>query len=226
LKRLWLTTFGILAFFLFLFLLFEALGITALANPTPWLARGGWLAATISVGLLVADVLLPVPSSLIMIANGAAFGVPLGALISLLGSMGAMTVGFAIGRRGGALFERLVPPAERKRFAPLVHRWGALIILLTRPIPLLSETVAVLAGASPIGYARALLAAFAGALPAAVIYALTGAVAQDFKSSTLMFGAVLLVAGSFYLIGRCVNYYLETKSARKHRETPQSIANN
>ncbi len=224
-KRLWLTAAGILAFFLFFFLLVEALGVAALTNPTPWLASGGWLAASISVGLLVADVLLPVPSSLIMIANGAVFGVPLGALISLLGSTGAMTVGFAIGRRGGALFERLVPLEERKRFEPLVRRWGALIIILTRPIPLLSETVAVLAGASPIGYARALLAASAGALPAAILYALTGAVAQDFKSSTLMFGTVLLVAGSFYLIGRCVNFYLERKSARRHPETPRSLAN-
>jgi uncharacterized membrane protein YdjX (TVP38/TMEM64 family) len=225
LKRLWLTTVGILAFFLFCFLLVEALGITALTNPTPWLASGGWLAATTSVGLLVADVLLPIPSSLIMIANGAVFGVPLGVLISLLGNMGAMAVGFAIGRRGGALFERLVPLEERKRFEPLVLRWGMLIIILTRPLPLLSETVAVLAGASPIGYTRALLAAFVGALPAAVLYALTGAVAQDFRSSTLMFGAVLLVAGSFYLIARGINLYLERKSARSHPQTPRSLAN-
>lgn len=205
-RKIWLITSGVFAFFLFLYLSIEALGFNALENPSPMLTRGGWLAAALSLGLLVADVLLPIPSSLVMIINGSIFGVTLGALISLLGSVGAMCVGFAIGRRGSRLFERLVTPDERKRFDPLVRRWGALLIIMTRPIPLMSETVAVLAGASPIGFKRALLAAFAGALPAAILYALAGAkAAQDFANSSFMFGVVLLTAGVFYLFGRRFN---------------------
>jgi len=91
------------AFFLVLFFIVEALGVPLLADPTPWLKRGGVLAAALGVGLLIADVLLPVPSSLVMVAHGALFGVALGTLLSLLGSVGAALFGFAIGRRGGKL---------------------------------------------------------------------------------------------------------------------------
>jgi hypothetical protein len=59
---------GMLAFFLGLFFLVEGLGIPLLVEPTPWLNRGGVPAAALGVGLLVADVLLPVPSSLVMVA--------------------------------------------------------------------------------------------------------------------------------------------------------------
>jgi hypothetical protein len=63
---------GMLAFFLCLFFVVEALGIPLLVDPTPWLKHGGVLAAVLGVGLLIADVLLlPVPSSLVMVAHGA-----------------------------------------------------------------------------------------------------------------------------------------------------------
>src|SRR5215210_9077073 len=102
-KRYLLVMGGMLAFFLGLFFLVEALGIPLLVDPTPWLNRGGVLAASLGVGLLIADVLLPVPSSLVMVAHGALFGVLVGTLLSLLGSMGAAMFGFWLGRRGGSL---------------------------------------------------------------------------------------------------------------------------
>src|SRR5918998_4835459 len=114
-KRYLLVVGGMVAFFLLLFAAAGLLGVPLLADPTPWLSRGGAAAACVGVGLLVADVLLPVPSSLVMVAHGALFGVTVGTLLSLAGSVGAALLGFAIGRRGGGLMERLVSPAERGR---------------------------------------------------------------------------------------------------------------
>src|SRR6185436_4502816 len=104
--------------------------------PTPWLSHGGVFAAIFGVGLLIADVLLPVPSSLVMVAHGALCGVALGTFLSLLGSVGAALFGFAIGRRGGKLLERVVTQEERARADKLLARWGALAIVVTRPVPL------------------------------------------------------------------------------------------
>lgn len=191
-----------LAFFLGLFFLVEALGVPLLVDPTPWLNHGGVLAATLGVGLLIADVLLPVPSSLVMVAHGALFGVVGGTLLSLLGSTGAAMFGFWIGRRGGRLLERLVTPEERERADRLLERWGMLAIILTRPIPLLAETVAIMAGASRMGWGRTALAALVGSLPPALLYALTGASAGKFQNSTLMFLFVLLITGLFWMVGR------------------------
>jgi len=198
-----------LSFFLALFLVVEALHIPILTDPSRWLERGGLLAATIGVALLIADVVLPVPSSLVMIAHGALFGVLVGTLLSLVGSVGATLVGFAIGRRGGTMLERLVPADERARADRLLARWGALFIVVTRPVPLLAETVAILAGASSISWKSAALAAVTGSLPPALLYALTGSVAASFQNGALMFALILLVSGSFWLI----SYRVQSSSA-------------
>src|SRR6185503_10316241 len=187
--------------FTILFLIVEALGVPLLSDPTPWMKHGGVVAATIGVGLLIADVVLPVPSSIVMVAHGALFGVLWGTMLSLIGSVGAAVFGFAIGRRGGALLERVVTPAERARASSILERWGTLAIIVTRPVPLLAETVAIMAGASSMSWRTIVMASVAGSLPPALLYALTGAAVANLQNTALMFGVVLLIAGVFWLVG-------------------------
>lgn len=203
--------FGIL---LTLFLLVEALNVTLLKEPSFWLEQAGVLAGFAGVCLLVSDVALPVPSSLVMVAHGALFGVAIGTLLSLVGSTGAALVGFAIGRRGGPLLARLVPVEERRQADRLLIRWGMLAIIVTRPVPLLAETTAIVVGTSPLGWGRVALAALAGSVPSALLYALTGAVAASFQNGALVFGPVLLVASAFWLVGR----WLEPRLIRPESE--------
>ena len=222
-KRYLLIMASMIAFFLVLFFVVEALGVPLLVDPTPWMRHGGILAAALGVSLLIADVLLPVPSSLVMVAHGALFGVVTGTFLSLLGSVGAALFGFAIGRRGGSLLERIVSPDERNRADHILARWGALAVIVTRPIPLLAETVAIMAGASPLGWRRMALAALVGSLPPALLYALTGAAVANLQSTALMFGVVLLITGSFWITGRLLDPYL---NARKKRRDPQQLTPN
>jgi uncharacterized membrane protein YdjX (TVP38/TMEM64 family) len=56
-------------------------------------------------------------------------------------------------------------------------------------------------GSSPLGWGRMALAALAGSLPGALLYAITGAVAARLQNGVLVFGLVLLVASSFWLVG-------------------------
>lgn len=193
---------AVFAALLLLFLFGDASGAALLTDPTPQLRQADVPAALLGVGLLLADALLPVPSSLVMIAHGAAFGLALGTLLSLVGSMGATLIGFALGRRGAPLLARLVPPAEQVAASGLLARYGALAIMITRPVPLLAETVAVLAGASSLGWRKATLAALAGSLPAALIYALAGTAVAGLGGSTLVFAAVVAAAGGVWLLER------------------------
>lgn len=202
-----------IASFLLLFIVVEALGVPLLTDPTPWMGRGGLLAASLGVGLLVADVLLPVPSSLVMVAHGALFGVAVGTLLSLVGSVGAALFGFAIGRRGGRLMERLVTPSERERADRLLKRWGALAIIVTRPVPLLAETIAIMAGTSSLGWGRVALASLAGSLPPALLYAITGASVANLQNTTLVFVLVMLIAVAFWFFGR----WAEPRLTRRER---------
>lgn len=194
---------GVLAgVMLLIFFVVERLGIPILTDPTPWLARSGPEAAATGVGLLIVDVLVPVPSSLVMVAHGALFGVWLGAGLSLAGGLGAALFGFALGRRGGALLARFVSPAERVQAERLLARWGALAVVVTRPVPVLAESVAMLAGSSAMGWGQMALASAAGLLPPALLYALAGSMAAGFGSAVLVFGLSLLVAGLFWWGGR------------------------
>ncbi len=201
-KRYTVMVSAIFALLLVGFLLVEMMDVPLLKDPSPWLgSRGTLTVALLGTGLLVADVILPVPSSAVMVAHGALFGVVGGTLLSVGGSMGAALVGFSIGRRGGQLLDRLVTPEERVRADHILSRWGGLAIVVTRPVPLLAETVAIMAGTSPLGWRQAALAALLGSLPPALLYALTGATAAALTSGILVLGLVLLVAGIFWLVG-------------------------
>jgi len=214
-KRYLLIAATLIVFFTILFVIVEALHVPLLSDPTPWMKHGGVVAACVGVGLLIADVLLPVPSSLVMVAHGALFGVLWGTTLSLLGSVGAAIFGFAIGRRGGRLMERVVTPAERERASDILARWGTLAVIVTRPVPLLAETVAIMAGATTMTWRSLVLASFAGSLPPALLYALTGAAVADLQNTALMFGVVLLVAGVFWLAG-----VVFTQTQQKLKEKP------
>ena len=201
-KRYWLVVGLLLSFFLITFLFIENLQLSILVNPQDRLSAATWGVALFSVGLLIADVLLPVPSSLVMVANGALFGMVWGTCLSLIGSLGAACFGFVIGRRGEVVLAHFVSSAEQRRANQLLESWGGVAIIVTRPIPILAETTAVMAGASTLGWRMMLLSTLAGSLPTALLYALTGATAVNFDNTILTFGLVLLMAGFFWLFSR------------------------
>ena len=75
-------------------------------------------------------------------------------------------------------------------------------VVVTRPVPILAETVAILAGASSMTWRRLTLASAAGALPGSLIYAIAGATAATLDSTAAVFGLVLAISGVFWLVGR------------------------
>lgn len=201
-RRYWLLVAGLLGFFLTGFLVVEAFGVPWLSEPPPRLGEGpGPAAAVLAVGLLIADAVLPVPASLVMVALGGTYGVALGAVLALVGRSAGTLLGFALGRWGRPLLEAAVPgpgaPAARPGgtgASRLLSRWGALAIVASRPVPLVAETVAVLAGASAMPWRRAVPAAVAGSLPEAVLYSWAGASTGGTASAAWLWTALLVVA--------------------------------
>jgi len=188
--------------FLFLFLIVELWRPELMTNLAGLMDARSTGVAIIGISLLIADVLLPTPSSLIMIANGAFFGIAIGTALSLIGCLGAALFGFWLGRCGKALLARFVPLEEQRRADKLLADWGWLAIIITRPFPILAETTVIMAGASTMTWQIMLLASLAGSLPIALLYAVTGATAISFDSLTLSFSLALVMAGIFWLAGR------------------------
>jgi len=216
-----LTTVMIVAFLIFFFIA-ESLGLAILTDPMPLLSRGGLIAGLAGFGLLVADVVLPVPSSLIMIAHGALFGIVIGTLVSTLGSLAATAFGFWLGRTGSSWLERLIPEEERRRGNALLQQWGDLAILVTRPVPILAETTAILAGTSQMTWSRLIIATLLGALPGTLLYAITGATAASLDNSIYIFALVLAVAGLFWLIGKRLRSVEQVQVAIEQQRIPNS----
>ena len=174
-RRWWLFVAGLMAVLLLAFTVVEALEIDLLVDPSPWLATASAAAAGIGVTLLLVDVLVPVPSSLVMIALGSLFGLWLGAALALVGTVGAGIIGFAIGRQGGGVVGRFVGPDERARADRLLDRWGLVAIAATRAVPILAEATVILAGTSRIRWPAGFLAVLVGSIPVVIIFAAIGA---------------------------------------------------
>lgn len=180
------------------FVVVSALELPVLTDPAAMLSGGGVAAAAAGVALLVVDVVLPVPSSLVMVAHGAAFGVAAGTALSLLGTVGAAVLGALLGRRGAGLVH--VSEEDRLRAHRLIERWGAAAVVATRPVPVLAETVAVAAGGAGASAVTVGAAAAVGGLPAALLYALAGSLVVDAASGALIFMSVLALAGLVFAL--------------------------
>ena len=183
---------------LLLFGLVEEAALPVLTDPVPGMRRAGAWAALIGVGLLAGDVLLPVPSSLVMIAHGAVFGVLPGAVLSMLGGAGATLLGFVLGRRGRGVVARVTTSSQRRRADRLLTRWGVLAVVVSRPVPVLAETVAVLAGTSSMRWYVATGAGVLGSVVPAFLYAAAGASGSGAVGALLL---VALVAGLALAVG-------------------------
>jgi uncharacterized membrane protein YdjX (TVP38/TMEM64 family) len=202
LVRWWSLAFAIAVTLLVMFFAASSAGLTLLEDPTPLFRGARPVAALVGIALLVADVFLPIPSSLVMTAHGALFGVAGGAAISLLGSTLSALTGFAVGRAGNDAIRRLVTPGEHARAGALLERWGVLAIAVTRPVPILAETTAILAGSSPLTWRQTAVAAFAGSLAPAFMFAWAGAHATSVVSQIWIFLAVIAVSGVLWAVGR------------------------
>ena len=184
----------------------EAFHVTLLVDPVDSIGAGE-LAAWLGVGLLVADIVLPVPSSAVMLAHGALFGIIPGAALSLLGRTGNAVVGVLIGRGAGSLLSRRSlrrsASADTGKGAKLVGRWGLAAVVFTRPIPVLAESTLVAAAAMGLSPAAVIGAAVIGALPEAVLYAVAGDMATSYANGAIVFlGVIVLAVVAWAVTGR------------------------
>ena len=148
--------------------------------------------------LLVGDLVLPVPASALIAAAGLLWGFVIGWTIGAAGSVAAGLLGFGIGRLGGRFARRELTGDPDGRLARLLAERGGWLVALSRWIPLVAETVTVLAGASHMTLRRFAAALLCGSVPMAGAYAAAGALGQDAPARTLLICA--LVPPALYAI--------------------------
>jgi uncharacterized membrane protein YdjX (TVP38/TMEM64 family) len=181
----------------------NVLGIQLEPLVQSWIADPGTGSATLIVALLAADILLPIPSSLVMVLSGAAFGVWRGAALSLVGSIGGEWLGFEVvrhyGRRASA---RMVGDEEIDRLSRVFTKHGAAAVAVTRALPVVMETMSVVAGLSAMKRSTFLIASLIGTAPIVVVYAYAGAVSREANSIVPAVVILIAMAGLGWIVYR------------------------
>ncbi len=181
----------------------NVLGIQVDPLVENWMAHAGAGSAMAVVTLLAADILLPIPSSLIMILIGAAFGVLWGGVFSLVGSIGGEWLGFEMLRRyGRRASARIAGDDEIDRLGRVFARHGAAAVAVTRALPVVMETMSVVAGLSRMTRRTFLVSSLVGTAPIVFVYAYAGAVSRQSNSVVPAIVMLIAVAGFGWVVYR------------------------
>ena len=200
-KRRWIQASVLLA------ILFCAGGIVSFS--TDWIDKAEhlpfWWKALVMV-LVGGNVLLPVPSFVVMSFNAKAFidqppWVAFG--ISFAGSMLAWISCYWLGRlfgwTGSSGDDPTADAAELDAISRNIQRYGIGPLIVTRPVPMLAELTAAACGVAKMNFWRFTMGAALGVLPMAALYTGVGHYSDSWVTGAV---AVLAPAILYTLIAR------------------------
>ncbi len=164
----------------------------SLVGTLSWLRELGPWAAAAGVGLLVADIALPIPSTIVMSALGATYGFWVGGLLSILGSMLAGLTAYGLARWAGRPAAIWIAGEDSLvRTEELFARGGAWLVLTSRWLPILPEAVACLAGLARMPFRTFFWALMVGSIPLGLTFAWVGTLTEDREGLALALSAGL-----------------------------------
>lgn len=154
--------------------------------------NGVAITALILAGLLAADIVIPIPSSMISAACGYTLGGPLGILVSWVGMTSGCLAGYFIGStsRKVSYFSHNGRAAKAELFFSRYGNWG---LVICRAIPVLAESSVVYAGFCGMPFSRFLWMTALSNLGISGVYAFTGAFYSEKHSFYLAFFASVFV---------------------------------
>lgn len=182
-SRLWLLIGALLALIVVPFCIwgqwFEAM--LDLEGAKAWmesLGAGAWMGGVL---LLVADLLLPIPSTVVMSALGLVYGWFWGGVASVGGSVLAGLVAYGLCRRFGHKPAAWLAGEDglAKAEALFKSQRGGWLVALSRWMPVLPEGVACLAGLSSMPFRTFFVALISGCVPLGFTFAAIGAVGEE-----------------------------------------------
>jgi uncharacterized membrane protein YdjX (TVP38/TMEM64 family) len=193
-RRIWIIPTVLLAAIIVPFLLwgdsFEAL--LSLQSTRSLLERHrtvGWL---IGIVLLVADLLLPIPSTIVMSALGWLYGPFAGGIVASCGLFLSAQLAYQLSFRFGRSIALRLADAESLEAA---SRWfskaGGACIAVSRCLPVLSEAIACLAGLSRFPQRDFLVSSLLGSLPAGFTFAFIGQLGHEDSATATTLSALI-----------------------------------
>lgn len=163
-----------------------------LDGAVAWIEAAGAWAWAAGIGLLAADLVLPVPGTVVMSALGYIYGPLVGGLAAAAGSMLAGLGGYGIGRLvGERAARRLLGSVDYEKGRLLFARGGGWLVALSRALPILPEALACTAGLVRMPFARFLGALACGSLPVGFLFAAIGSAGRGAPGWALAFSLLV-----------------------------------
>jgi uncharacterized membrane protein YdjX (TVP38/TMEM64 family)/SAM-dependent methyltransferase len=159
----------------------------------------------IGIALIWADLVLPIPQTVVIAALGIIYGTLLGGLLGSLGLVTAGLLGYLLMLTFARRFvRRVVGPRSLHKMQSLFDRGGAWAIILTRGLShSVPETMVFLAGLAGMPMGRLIAALTIGSVPTAFVFAAIGAGWADQPIPAVVVSYVLpifLLPIAFYLM--------------------------
>jgi uncharacterized membrane protein YdjX (TVP38/TMEM64 family) len=140
-----------------------------------WLKAYGTWAWAIAIVLLIADLFLPLPATIIMSALGYIYGPLVGGLISAAGSFASGVLAYWLCRMlGENAATWVLGKKDYERGKKISARVGGWVVALSRWLPVFPEVIACMAGLTRMPAKNFYLALACGSLPLGFIYAIIG----------------------------------------------------
>lgn len=159
-----------------------------LQGAAAWIECAGPWAWAAGIGLLAADLVLPVPGTVVMSALGLVYGTMTGGLVAAAGSTVAGLLGYGVGRLiGEKAARKLLGDRDFEKGRGLFSRGGGWMIALSRALPILPEALSCTAGLVRMPFGRFLASLVCGSVPVGFLYAWIGAVGREAPGWTMVF---------------------------------------
>jgi len=184
-------------------------------------AYGHWSWA-MGVGLIVGDLVLPIPATAVMAAMGILYGPVGGGVLSGAASFLAGAIAFVATRRfGRGLALKLAGAEELARSERFFARAGGYAVALSRGLPVLPEVTSCLAGLSRMRRRVFYPALALGSFATGFAYAWLGYAGREQPILSMVLGAVIPVA-LWPLVKRLVRDDSETGAVEEANATDTS----
>jgi uncharacterized membrane protein YdjX (TVP38/TMEM64 family) len=166
----------------------------SLEGARAWMARYGSWAWLAGVALIAADIVLPIPATVVMSALGLIYGWWWGGVAAAAGSMLAGCTAYGLCRAFGRGAARWIAGEEGlKKGEALFSRGGGWIVALSRWTPVLPEAVACLAGILRMPWRTFVVALACGSVPLGFAFAAIGHLGQSNPSKAIALSAIVPV---------------------------------
>jgi len=165
-----------------------------LVGSVKWMESAGPWAWLAGISLLVSDLVLPVPGTVVISALGYIYGVVVGGLFATLGLVLAGLSGYGAGRLCGERWaRRWLGEKDYEAGRRLFLQGGGWVVALSRALPILPEVISCTAGLVRMPFKRFALALICGSLPMGFLFAAIGSAGREAPGWAI--GLSLLVPG-------------------------------